>query len=115
MPAPQTPNHHAFPHIARLTGQMVHNNGGTAYRNFIGVADPEADILGSLDRHLAADCVGSADLEALDHWLGSLSKADFDTVSDGEESEVSAILAVAPSIKGEAAADFINRIYEACI
>jgi len=108
-------DHKAFPRIARLAGDMVHHNGGTAGRVFAGIADPQADIMRLLDEVLGAEGVYYADLQALDAWLGGLSEDDLMTVTDGEETERIAMLEAAPRMGAASADDFINSIYEHCI
>lgn len=110
-----TQDHKAFPHIAKLIGDCVHHNGGTAGRVFSGIADPEVDVMRLLDECLGAEGIYFADLKALDDWLATLSDEDFDTVTDGEESEVGALLADAPRIGDGTAREWIDAVYEHCI
>lgn len=109
-------DHTAYPNITRLTLDMVGYNGGLHALRVPG-GSAETDVKRLLDECLGADGVYHENLVALNHWLGNLTEDEFMTVADGEESEVAAILAKAPSMgdPGDAAADFIDQIYEHCI
>lgn len=111
--APQ--DHTAYPMIAKVIGDCVHHNGGTAGRVFAGVADPQADIMRLLDECLGAEGVYADDLKALDDWLATLPEDKLETVIDGEESEVGAILEAAPRIGDGTAREWIDQTYEHCV
>lgn len=106
-------DHTAYPNITRLVHDMSHYNGGTAARNAQRI-DPDTDRERLLDECLGADGVYHENLKALDDWLGALPKDHFDTIADGEESEVAALLADAPNMGDpeDTAQDFINSLYE---
>lgn len=108
-------DHKAYPTITKVIGDCVHHNGGTAGRNFAGIVDPQADILRLLDECLGAEGIYHDDLKALDDWLFALSDDDLDTVIDGEESEVGAILEAAPRIGEATAREWIDAVYEHCV
>lgn len=109
-------NHKAYPHITRLTLDMVGYNGGLHVLRAPEIG-AEADVKRLLDECLGADGVYHDNLKALDDWLGNLEHDDFMTVADGEESETRALLAKAPVMGDpeDTAADFIDSIYEHCI
>ena len=109
-------DHRAYPNITRLTLDMVGYNGGLHVLRTPDIG-AEQDVKNKLDECLGAEGVYHDDLAALDAWLGTLTEDEFMTIADGEESEVAAILARAPSIGDpeDTAADFINGIYEHCI
>lgn len=109
-------DHTAYPNITRLTLDMVGYNGGLHVLRAPEIG-AEADVKRLLDECLGADGVYHENLVALDAWLGALSEDEFFTVADGEETEVAALLAGAPSMGDleDTAADFINSIYEHCI
>ena len=77
----------------------------------------EADVKRLLDECLGAEGVYHDNLKALDDWLGTLNEDQFMTVADGEETEMQAILAEAPSMGDpeDTAADFHNTIYDHCV
>ena len=114
-PFPIMQDHTAFPTISKVITDCVHHNGGTAGRNFAGIADPETDVIRLLDECLAADGVYHDDLKALDDWLAALSPYDLETVIDGEDTYVGAILASAPNIGDGTAREWIDQTYEHCI
>ncbi|MET0375916.1 MAG: hypothetical protein ABW128_16880 [Rhizorhabdus sp.] len=110
-----TQDHKAFPYIAKLIGDCVHNNGGTAGRNFAGIADPAGDIMKSLDECLGAEGIYFAELKALDDWMATLTDEQFDTITNGEDTEMSEVFSAAPGVGDASAREWIDAVYEHCI
>jgi hypothetical protein len=91
-----------FPGIAKAALEMSYCNGG------INRDRRERDVLKILDAMLADGADLALDLPAIDAWLSALSDDDLQTVVDGEETEMLALLKSAPTGTGA----FLTAIFE---
>jgi hypothetical protein len=106
-----TQNHKVFPFIAKLIVEAVRSNGG------INITRSEEDVLSKLDECLGAEGLTYDSLKTFEDWLSKLKEADFETIVDGEETEVKTIYSTAPSLGDpeDSVMDWVEQTYNHCI
>lgn len=78
------------PHIQNVVVTMAQAHG------MLNRYEPVKDILETAATCFQADGVDTADVEALEAWLHTLTYDQVETLADGEEEEMSALMADSP-------------------
>ncbi len=96
------------PHIQNVVVTMAQAHG------MLNRYEPVQNILETATACFQADGVLTADVEALEAWLKTLTYEQVETLSDGEEEEMSALMADSPtSSGGMCVAQLLDDVWEA--
>lgn len=95
-----------YPFIKCWVMDVAYSNG------MVNRESPEYLVIDQAESALFADGVVEAEVEALNTWLGTLTKDEFETLADGEMEEMTAIAARAPIVEEHPVSGLLKDIFE---
>lgn len=95
-----------YPNIKKLVESMAASNG------IINRNEPVELVYERTLQAIGAEGIFSVDVYMLDDWIGSLSIAEFETLSDGDEDEYTALIVLSPFGIRDRVGELISDIWE---
>lgn len=96
-----------YPRVKAVVLDIAYDNG------MVNRVEPKEATLQRLEEALGAEGVYTEDVDALEAWLGTLTKDQLDTLASGEHGDMGELVSQAPkNWRGESVARLFDDVFD---